>query len=140
MRRYIAILLAGLLALAGVLLGLWWAPFATGLALGVLERRARVVVPAGAAIGLVAWAIPLAAIQAQYGVGATAASLAAIMGFSHQGLVPIVLTLLVGGLLGVSGAWLGATARGLVTRNLLSPTPPAGDGFGRASVDAARNG
>jgi hypothetical protein len=32
MRLYIAILLAGLLALAGVLLGLWWAPFPAALA------------------------------------------------------------------------------------------------------------
>ena len=140
MRRYVAILVAGLLALAGVLLGLWWAPFATGLALGLLDRRARVVVPVGGAIGLVAWAIPLAAIEVRYGLGATAAGLAAIMGFGHQGLVPIALSLLVGALLGVSGAWLGGAARGLVTRNQANASPRSGDGFGRPSVDAARNG
>jgi hypothetical protein len=125
LRRYIAILLAGLLALAGVLLGWWWAPFATGVALGALDRRARVAVPAGAAIGLLAWAIPLAAIHARYGLGPTAASLAAIMGFERQGVLPLVLALLVGGLLGVSGSWLGAAIRGLVRSR---------------RVDAARNG
>jgi hypothetical protein len=126
MRRYVAILLAGLLAVAGVLVGLWWTPFATGLALGALDRRARLTVPAGGAIGLLAWAIPLAAIHARYGLGATAASLAATMGFGHRGVLPVLLTLLVGALLGASGAWLGAAARGLVARD--------------SRVDAARDG
>jgi hypothetical protein len=125
-RRYVANLLAALLALAGVLLGLWWTPFATGLALSALDRRGRITVPAGAAIGLLAWAVPLVAIHARYGLGPTASSLAAIMGFGHQGVLPLILTLLVGALLGASGAWLGAAARGLVGRNQASPSPPAG--------------
>ena len=116
MRLYVAILLAVLLALAGVLLGLWWAPFLTGLAVGALNRRARVAVPAGAAIGLSAWLIPLAMIHALYGVGPTAGSLAAIMGLGHKGLVPVVLTLLVGTLLGVTGAWLASAARSMAPR------------------------
>ena len=111
MRLYIGIVLAAALALAGVLLGVWWSPFVVGLALGAADRRARVAVPVGAAIGLLAWAIPLAAVHIQYGLGPTAQSLAAIMGFDHRGAVPVVLTLLVGTLLGATGAWLVSAAR-----------------------------
>jgi len=114
-RRYVAILLAALLALAGVLLGLWWAPFVIGVALGALDPRARIVVPAGAAIGLLAWAIPLTTIQIRYGLGPTMGSLAAIMGFGHQGVLPVVLTVLVGTLLGTTGAWLASAGRSALT-------------------------
>jgi hypothetical protein len=115
-RLYISILLAALGALAGVLLGFWWAPFVVGLLLGGLYRRARITVPAGAAIGLLAWMIPLAVAQVRYGLGSTAQSLAAIMGFDHQAAVPVVLTLLVGTLLGLVGAWMGSAARSLAPR------------------------
>ena len=47
------------------------------------------------------------------------------MGFDHQALVPIVLTLAVGTLLGLTGAWLGDSARGVVAPS--------------ARVDGARN-
>jgi hypothetical protein len=125
-RLYIAILLAGLLALAGVLLGLWWAPFPVALALGALNLRPRVAAPVGAAIGLIAWAIPLLAAHSRYGLGPTAEALAAIMGFGHSGVVPVILTLIVGTLLGLTGAWLGSAARQVVASN--------------ARVDATRNG
>jgi len=115
LRLYVAILLGALLALAGVLLGLWWAPFLTGLALVALGRRARVALPAGAVIGLLAWAIPLAMIHVRYGLGPSAGSLAAIMGFGHQAAVPVILTLLVGTLLGATGAWLGSSVRAVAT-------------------------
>ena len=107
MRLYGAILLAALVALAGVLLGAWWAPFAVTLPLGAVIGRARFAVPAGAGIGLLSWLVPLAGAHARYGLGPTAGSLAAIMGFGHTGAVPVVLTLLVGMLLGLTGAWLG---------------------------------
>ncbi len=120
-----AILLAVLVALAGVLLGLWWAPFLAGLALGAVHPRARIALPAGAATGLIAWLVPLGVAHSRYGLEPTARSLAAIMGFGHQALLPTVLTLLVGTLLGLAGAWLGSAARSLVASN--------------ARVDAARN-
>jgi len=114
-RLYIAILLGGLLALAGVLLGFWWAPFPVGLALGALNLRARFAVPTGAGMGLLAWAIPLLVAHGRFGLGPTAQAMAAIMGFGHQGLVPIVLTLVVGTLLGAAGAWLGTASRAALT-------------------------
>jgi len=108
-----AVILAVIVAIAGVLAGAWWAPFIAGLAIGFVEPRARFAVPAGAAAGLLAWALPLAALQIQYDAGSAASSLAAIMGFGHQGAIPVALTCAVGLLLGLTGAWLGSAARTL---------------------------
>jgi hypothetical protein len=106
--------LALIISVAGVLAGAWWAPFVAGLLIGSMKPRARFAIPAGAGIGLLGWGLPLAAIQVQYGAGAAAQSLAAIMGFGQQAAIPIVLTLVVGLLLGLTGAWLGSAARTLV--------------------------
>ena len=125
-RLYATVLVAALLALAGVLLGFWWAPFPVGIAVGAVIGRGRMGVPAGALAGLLGWLIPLAVGDVRYGLGRTASSLAAIMGFDHLPLVPVALSLLVGTLLGLTGAWLGSAARGIVASN--------------ARVDAARNG
>lgn len=114
MRLYITLLLAALVALAAVLLGYWWAPFPVGVIAGAAVGRARVAVPAGAVVGLLAWLVPLAAAHSRYGLERTAAALAAIMGLDHQELVPLVLTLLVGTLLGLTGAWLGSAGRSLL--------------------------
>lgn len=116
MRLYGMLLLGALVALAGVLLGLWWAPFVVGLALGAAVRRARIALAGGAGIGLLAWLVPLAVAHVRYGLGPTATSLAAIMGFGHQAAVPVVLTLLVGTLLGLTGAWLASAIRSLTAR------------------------
>jgi hypothetical protein len=101
--------LALIVAAAGVMVGAWWAPFLVGIAIGTVERRGRLAVPLGAITGLIAWTFPLAQLDITYGVGPAASSLAAIMGFGHNGLIPIILTILVGTLLGLTGAWL-ATA------------------------------
>ena len=126
MRLYAALLLALLATLAGVLLGMWWAAFPIGLAMGIVSGRARIAIPAGAGVGLLAWLVPLAVAQVRYGLGQTATSLAAIMGFDHLSAVPVGLTLVVGALLGVTGAWVGTAARQLV-----APGP---------RVDATRDG
>ena len=125
MRLYVAILLAVLLALAGVLLGVWWAPFAVGVAIGALDRRARITVPAGAAAGLLGWTIPLVVANTRYGLGPTAQSIAAIMGFGHQGAIPVVLSVVLGTVLGAAGAWLGSAVRAVALN---------------ARVDATRDG
>ena len=114
MRNAAAGVAAIVLALAGVLAGAWWAPFPVGLLLGIVIPRARLAIPVGAVAGLVAWLLPLAAAQVRYGLGPAAASLAAIMGFGHAGAIPIVLTLLVGTLLGLTGAWVGSAGRSAV--------------------------
>jgi hypothetical protein len=107
-RLYVAVLLAALLALAGVLLGWWWAAFPVALLLGAVVGRVRVALPAGAGLGLLAWLVPLAVAQSRYGLGPTATSLAAIMGFDRQAGLPVVATLVIGALLGLTGAWLGS--------------------------------
>ena len=120
------VLLAAGVTIGGLVVGLWWAAFPVGFALGVAVGRGRRAVPAGAAAGLVAWLIPLVVNGVRFGLGPTATALAAIMGFTHKPAIPVILTLLVGTLLGLTGAWLGSAARGIVAPNV--------------RVDAARNG
>jgi hypothetical protein len=111
MKVVAALILGVLISVAGVLVGAWWAPFVVGLVFGIVEPRARVAIPAGAFVGLLGWALPLAAAQIRVGLTPTAQSLAAIMGFGHQAAIPIVLTCVVGLLLGLTGAWLGSAGR-----------------------------
>ncbi len=111
MRRTGPFVVGLIIAAAGLWLGAWWAPFPVGIALGVVLGRGRTAIPLAALIGLLAWLLPLARLDLSYGIGPSAASIAAIMGFSRQGLIPILLTLLVGTLLGLTGAWLAIAFR-----------------------------
>ena len=112
--RSLAKVMAGLVVAVGaVALGAWWAPFFVAAAIGLVESRARLAITAGAFFGLLAWSLPLGVAELRYGLGPTAQSIAAIMGFTHQAEVPIILTCLVGLLLGLTGAWLGSAARAL---------------------------
>ena len=101
------------ISLAGLLIGAWWLTFVAGLAIGALIGRGQVAIPAGALAGLGAWGFCLAVLQVYYGLGPSARSLAAIMGFTGQPAIPLILTCIVGLLLGVTGAWLGSAVRGL---------------------------
>jgi hypothetical protein len=101
------------ISLVGVLVGMWWLAFAAGLLIGLALARTREAVPAGALAGLLGWGLPLAADQLRYGIGPSASSLAAIMGFTGQSAIPLVLTCVVGLLLGLTGAWLGSAVRGV---------------------------
>jgi len=113
--RTVAALILGVLISVGcVLLEAWWAPFLVGVLFGAVEPRARFAIPGGALIGLAGWGIPLAVVQVRFGLGPTAQSLATIMGFAHQSAIPLALTLVVGFLLGLTGAWLGSAGRSLV--------------------------
>jgi len=102
------------ISLAGLDFGAWWLTFVAGLLLGAFIGRARVAIPAGALAGLAAWGIGLAILQVYFGLGPAARSLAAIMGFSGQPAIPLVLTCVVGLLLGLTGAWLASAVRGLL--------------------------
>ena len=104
----------GLVMIASVPLGLWWLTFPGAVAVGASVTRARTAIGTGALLGFIAWALPLQSIQFQYGVMPAATALAAIMGFKGAALIPIVLTVLVGTLLGATGAWLGSAARTVV--------------------------
>jgi hypothetical protein len=61
-----------------------------------------------------AWGVGLAILQVNYGLGPSSSSLAAIMGFTGAPAIPLVLTCLVGLLLGLTGAWLASSLRGLL--------------------------
>ena len=109
---FVIVLLAGAaISLIGVLLGDWWFAFPAGLLIGVTIAPARLAIPTGALAGLVGWVLPLAAEHLRYDIGPAAGSLAAIMGFTGQAAVPVILTCLVGLLLGLTGAWLASAAR-----------------------------
>jgi hypothetical protein len=107
-----------LVATIGVLNGLWWLTFPAGLLIGASGAGARFAIPVGGLAGIVGWGIPLAYYHVSYGMGPTARSLAAIMGFTNEPYVPVILTCLVGLLLGMTGAWLSSA----VIR-LLVPAP-----------------
>jgi len=116
-RRFAVALLGGIvLSLAGMFLGWWWVTFATGVAIGLALPRTWTALVAGATSGLVAWSEPLIEANAQYGLGPTSLSIAAIMGANGAALIPIALTVVVGVLLGLTGSWLGAAIRGVAIR------------------------
>lgn len=107
-------LIAIAISLAGLFLGAWWLTFVSGLLLGAAIGRGRIAIPAGALTGLAAWGVGLAILQVNYGLGPSSSSLAAIMGFTGTPAIPLVLTCLVGLLLGLTGAWLASALRGLL--------------------------
>jgi hypothetical protein len=123
-RGVLLLVVGGAVGAAGVVAGFWWLPFAVGLVIGMTVGRARYAVPTGAVAGLLAWGVPLAWAHARFGAGSTAVSLAAIMGFGRQGVLPVVLTCAIGLLLGLTGAWLGSAIRGTFAVS----RPPAGKG------------
>jgi len=113
-RRFALVLVGGIvLSLSGMFLGWWWVTFATGVVIGLALPRTWTALAAGAISGLVAWSEPLIEANAQFGLGPTSLSIAAIMGANGAALIPIALTVVVGGLLGLTGSWLGAAIRGV---------------------------
>ncbi len=110
---FVATLAAG--AAVGVGLGYWWLAPLAGLALGAILPWSRLGLATGALVGLMAWGAPLWWLAAHAPVGRTAEVVAAIIGLAGLGATgPIAITLLLGVLLCLSGAWVGAAARKLV--------------------------
>jgi hypothetical protein len=113
-RRFAFVTLGGIaVSLAGMFLGWWWVTFVTGIAIGLALPMTWTALVAGAISGLVAWSEPLIEANAQYGLGPTSLSIAAIMGANGAALIPIALTVVVGVLLGLTGSWLGAAIGGV---------------------------
>jgi hypothetical protein len=111
---FLIVLVAGVaVSLAGVLIGDWWLPFPAGLLIGAALPRAWVAILAGALAGLLGWGLPLVAGQIRIGLGPAASSLAAAMGYTNVAVVPVILTCVVGLLLGLTGAWFASALRGL---------------------------
>jgi hypothetical protein len=109
----VIVVVGAAIAFAGVVVGAWWLTFPAGLLVGAALPRARVAIPAGGLAGLLGWGVPLIIGQIRVGLGPAASNLAAAMGFTHQAAVPVILTCVVGMLLGLTGAWFASAARGL---------------------------
>jgi hypothetical protein len=110
----VVVLVAGVaISFAGVWVGAWWLTFPAGLLIGLAIPRARVAIPTGGLAGLLGWALPLVIGEIRIGLGPAASSLAAAMGFTNMAVVPVILTCMVGLLLGLTGAWFASAARGL---------------------------
>lgn len=110
---FLATLAAG--AAVGVGLGYWWVTPLVGLAIGAIVPWPRLSLATAALAGLVAWGGPIAWQATHMPVARTAEVVAAIMGLAGLGAVgPIAITLLVGVLLCLSGAWVGSAGRELV--------------------------
>jgi hypothetical protein len=105
--------LAGTLVIAGgAAAGLWFVPFAAGLAAGLANRiggwRARVMMLAVTIMAIAGWAIPLGwfALTGEP-AGATARVIAALLGLPAFATTGVVVTLAVAVAQALAGLWLG---------------------------------
>jgi hypothetical protein len=105
--------MAGAAVIAGgAVIGLWFTPFVVGLLAGLANRiggwRARVMMPAVAAMAVVGWGIPLwwPALHGEP-AGATARVIAALAGLPADAFVAVAVTLLVAVFQALAGLWLG---------------------------------
>src|SRR5215472_11092178 len=94
--------------------GLWWVPFAAGVAAGVASLRRRrvvLVVSSGAVVGwgLVLWIMALRGLPA----GATARAIAAFAGLPPHAFVTVVAALLLAAVQALAGAWLARAVAAL---------------------------
>lgn len=110
------LVLAGIVATwAGNLQGVWWITPLAGLVIGLALRGAWVIVGAAFLVGLLGWGLELAWLAISLPIGRAASVVAGIMGFgTGQGGVVIAVTLLLGVLLCLGGAWIGAALRRLL--------------------------
>jgi hypothetical protein len=104
---------AGVALIAGgAVAGLWFAPFAVGLAAGLVSRpgrwRARVLVPAVTVMAVAGWGIPLwwPALHGEP-PGGTARVIAALAGLPGSVAGGVLVTLLVAAAQALAGMWLG---------------------------------
>ncbi len=118
MRTFGFYLLIGSTGLAltwlGVQSGWWWLTPIAGLLIGLLLRPARLAILIARVVGAVGWGLPLAILAFSSPLGQIAAAVESVIGLtSSGGAVIIVLTVVLGGVLSVVGAWVGIAGRGL---------------------------
>jgi hypothetical protein len=100
---------------AGAAAGVWFVPFAAGIAAGLLSGRGRLrfVFLAAAGIAAAGWAVPLAWLASRgEPVTATARAVAALAGLPASAALVMGGALLVAALQAVLGVWLGHAIRG----------------------------
>jgi len=97
------------------LLGWWWAAVVVGFLAGSALRPRWPSWLVGVGSGLLGWAAPLALLAREAPVNATSGVAAALIGVGI-GRAPLLLAVLLGGLLGLVGTWLGRAVVALVGR------------------------
>ncbi len=116
LRAFALAVLLTFAAVAGNARGLWWVTFVTGLMLGLLLRRARRALASGLASGALAWGVPLAWLSLSAPVGGMAIVVSGILGIRGSPWPAIALTVALGALLSVTGAWLGSALQAIGLR------------------------
>jgi hypothetical protein len=113
--RWVLAGLAGAAAIAGgAAIGLWFVPFIVGalagFAMNVGRWPVRVTLLGAAAMAVAGWGAPLG-LAASRGEpeGATARVVAALLGLPPHAVVGVAVTLLIGVIQALAGAWLGVT-------------------------------
>jgi hypothetical protein len=97
---------------AANLAGLWWVTTLAGVSLGLLPQRGREVLGLSCLIGALGWGLPLVWQALTLPIGRVADVVGGIMGFgTTDGPLVIVLVLLLGLLLCLTGMWVGRALR-----------------------------
>jgi len=111
---WLALGLGCLVAWMGNHFGAWYLTLVVGMFLGFLFARVRVALLATLLAGLTGWGGPLLWQSFTNPIGPAAAMTAGVMGLgSTHGYMVLVLTILIGVLLSLSGGWLGHSIRSL---------------------------
>lgn len=107
--------LIGCLILAGLnALGWWWATPLLGIVFALRHPLRRALVSSLLA-GAVAWTLPLFVLYPADGVMRQAGLISAIMGIGDLAVAVLIVPALVGGLLGLTAAWIVGSARRVLT-------------------------
>jgi hypothetical protein len=120
-QRYATVAVGAMIVAASTAVGVWFAPFALGVFLGVMglvrNFHARTALWCGAAAAALGWAVPLV-VRAVAGeaVVATARVAGAMTGLPAVGWLFIAVTLLIAALPAMMGAWLGRSLAGPIRR------------------------
>ena len=109
---WIAVALGCVVAWVGNHFGAWYLTFAVTVLLGALFDRASVAMWGSLLTGLIGWGGPLLWQSFSSPIGPAASMTAGVMGFgASHGYLVLVLTIVIGVLLALSGGWLGSSGR-----------------------------
>jgi hypothetical protein len=117
-------ILGAIVDFAANLEGTWWPAMAIGLLLGLMPFRTRRSIGLAALSGALGWGIGLAWLATQQSVGEAANVLGGIVGVGSGGTF-IVINVLLGAILGASGAWVGTATRSALQPKAAGTSPPS---------------
>ncbi len=103
----LGILIGILVVWAGETRGIWISPLVATFLWAVWAKRTAWQYAGAAVIAVVGYAIPLAVAARSFPVGKAADTVAAIMGFGHQGIIVWAFTFLLAMMQAAAGAWVG---------------------------------